>query len=190
MLPLTPRMAAELAYHEAIVTEAYLDAVGVWTWGIGITAHSGHDPLLYKDAPADILTCLNAYVDLLVETYAPPVAHAFEGVAMAEHHWAAALSFHYNTGAIERASWVSHIRAGDEDAARDAIMDWTKQGIVRKRRARECALFFDGVWSGDGTAACFPVTKPDYQPDITWGARVDVLTPLANILRERGIWSD
>ena len=180
--PLTPRMAAELAGHEAIVTEAYLDQGGVWTWGIGVTAHAGHDPLAYKDKPASIETCLKVYVDLLRDTYLPPVAAVFSSHDLTEAQWGAALSFHYNTGAIERATWVKTWLAGDVEAARGQFMDWTKGGVVTKRRAAECALFFNGTWSGDGRAWVFGVTKPDYAPDIAAGTRVDVLTPLTRLL--------
>ena len=103
---ITLRVALELLSHEAIVREAYKDSVGVWTWGVGVTDASGHKVQRYIDSPQTIERCLEIYVWLLRTRYAPAVRKAFEGHNLSEHEFAAALSFHYNTGAIGRATWV------------------------------------------------------------------------------------
>lgn len=179
---ITARGAAEIVGHEAIVQEAYKDSVGVWTWGIGVTSASGHDVDRYRDNPQPIARCLEIYVWLLREKYAPAVREAFAGIALTEAQFHAALSFHYNTGAIGRAGWVKLFRAGQVEQARAAFMEWRKPPEIVTRRQAECDLFFDGEWSGDGRATVYPVRKPSYAPGWGGATRVDVLTPLGELL--------
>lgn len=175
----TPRAAAELIHHEAIVLEAYKDSVAVWTWGIGLTKASGVDPLAYKDKPADLATVLRAYVDRVRKVYLPDVLEAFGGCALSEAQLAAALSFHYNTGAIEQTSWVKLFLAGKVAEARTFLeTHYLNNGTLRDRRMAEAALFFDGKWEGDGQATIFPVSKPSYQPAFGRGRRVEIMPAL------------
>lgn len=180
---ITPRVAGELAGHEDIVLEAYLDSRSIWTWAIGITKASGIDPLQYKDRPASLGTCLSAYVGLLRRAYAPAVLKAFKGRALTEAQFAAALSFHYNTGAIGVTSWVPLWLAGNVTAARAFLeTHYLNGGTLTERREKEAALFFDGHWSGDGTAMVIPVNKPSYQPAFSKGKRVAIAGALATAL--------
>lgn len=182
-LALTARVAAEIIGHEAIVQEAYRDSQRIWTWGIGVTNASGHNVDRYKDNPQTIDHCLEVYLWLLREHYIPDVIKAFQGFILTEAQFAAALSFHYNTGAILRASWVAKVKGGDLAGARLAIMEWDKPASVIGRRAKERDLFFAGRWSQDGKATVYAVKKPSYAPD--WGSahRVDVTGPLSRLLR-------
>jgi len=182
-MKLTARIAAEVIGHEAIVREAYRDQVGIWTWGIGITAASGHEVHpRYLDAPQPLDLCLSVFLGLLRDRYLPQVQAAFAGHALVEHEIGAALSFHYNTGAIDTASWVQQWREGDRAAARAAFLLWRKPAAVIPRREAEAALLFDGVWSGDGTAKVFPVQKPSYRPDIAAGQRAEIGAILQRLL--------
>ena len=110
--PLTERAAMETIEHEAIVQEAYKDSEGVWTWSVGLTAASGVNPFAYKDKPASLVTCLTAYVERVRSKYLPEVVKAFAGVSLTEAQLAAALAFHWNTGAIGRSDWVTLFLAG------------------------------------------------------------------------------
>lgn len=179
---LTARGAAEIVGHEAIVPEWYLDSVKVGTWGVGVTNASGHNVDRYKDNPQPIAKCLEIYVWLLREKYAPAVRAAFAGHFLTEAQFHAALSFHYNTGAISRAGWVRLWKSGEIAQARTAFMEWRKPPEIIKRRQAECDLFFDGRWSGDGKATVLGVRKPSYTPDWSSAKRVDVLTPLKGLL--------
>ena len=180
---LTARVALELLSHEAIVREAYQDSVGVWTWGVGVTEASGHAVCpRYVDKPQTLRWCLEMYVRLLRETYAPAVLEAFAGHALLEHQFGAALSFHYNTGAIATATWVEEWKDGEIDAARNSIMNWRRPPQIIPRREKERDLFFDGLWSGDGTVDEFAVSKPAYAPDPASRRRVDVLAVLQDLL--------
>ena len=180
---LTARVALELLSHEAIVREAYRDVVGVWTWGVGVTEASGHAVCpRYVDRPQTLRWCLEMYLRLLRETYAPAVLTCFEDQDLTEHQFGAALSFHYNTGAIATATWVEEWKRGETEAARDSFMNWRKPPQIIPRRERERDLFFDGIWSSDGTVLEFPVEKPSYQVDPTGKKPVDVRMILEDLL--------
>ncbi|WP_295635808.1 hypothetical protein [Novosphingobium sp.] len=165
MQTLTPRIALEIVAHEGIVREAYRDSTGVWTWSVGITNASGHTVYpRYKDQPQPIEHCLGVFKWLLETRYLPAVLTAFGNHDPSEAELAAALSFHWNTGAIQRASWLRMFIEGNVAGARAAIMDWSHPASLAARRACEQALFFDGRWSSDGTAVVYGVSKPSYRP--------------------------
>lgn len=172
--PLTARVVLELAEHEAIVPEAYLDSVKVWTWAMGLTDASGIKVAAYKDNPRPLAECLAAVVDRLRKVYVPQVQRAFGGAKLTEAQFAAALSFHYNTGAIERADWVKLWRAGNVAGARASIMNWRSPAEIIPRREAERDLFFDGKWAQTGKALVIPVRKPSYQPNFAAAKRVDI----------------
>jgi lysozyme len=171
---ITERVALEILSHEAIIREAYKDSVGVWTWSAGITSASGHSVERYKDNPQTLEKCLEVYIWLLREKYAPAVVGAFKGHKLTEAEFCAALSFHWNTGAIGRASWVASWKAGKIAQARSQFMEWRKPAEIIKRRQAECNLFFDGTWSGDGKVTEYQVAKPSYAPKWSSAKRVDV----------------
>lgn len=182
-LSLTPRVALELIGHEAIVQEAYKDSVGVWTWSVGVTNASGHDVMRYKDNPQPIERCLEVYLWLLREKYIPSVVKAFEGFTLTEAQFAAALSFHYNTGSIAKAGWVKKVKAGDNAGGAKAFMEWRKPPEIIERRQKECDLFFKGQWSQDGKATVYGVRKPSYSPNWSSARRVDVTADLMRLMR-------
>lgn len=173
MRDITPRIALELIAHEGLVTEAYKDSVGVWTWSVGVTDASGHKVFpRYKDKPQPLEHCIGVYLWLLRETYLPPVLATFGPHDPTEAELAAALSFHWNTGAIARASWIRRFVAGDIAGARKAMLDWARPTSLLPRRRKEQALFFDGKWCGDGSALVYGVAKPSYHP--SGGKRIAV----------------
>lgn len=180
---ITVRTAAELAVHEALVREAYKDSVGVWSWSIGITNASGHTVHpRYKDKPQTLDRCFDVYVWLLREKYAPAVRKAFEGHSLTEEQFAAALSFHYNTGAILTADWVKLWKVGDISKAKTSFMNWRKPAEIIPRREKERDLFFDGKWSGNGVVRVLGVRKPSYQPDFSSKETVQSLPILQRLL--------
>lgn len=169
-MKITPRVAMEVACHEAVVRQAYKDSVGVWTWSVGITSASGHNVEQYIDKPQSLTTCLNAFISVL-DRYADDVREVFSGHNLTEAEFAAALSFHWNTGAIKRASWVKHWKAGDRRTARKRFMDWKRPPEIIDRRKAEAALMFDGVWSNKGTMPEYTRLRANYSPD--WSSRVE-----------------
>lgn len=178
---ITLNMALELLHHEALVREAYKDSRGIWTWSVGVTNASGHPVTQYIDKPQSIAVCLAAYVALLRTKYGPNVERAF-GRRLTEAQFTAALSFEYNTGAINRADWVQSFKAGNIAQAKKEIMNWKSPPEIIGRRTAERDLFFDGVWSNDGKTTILGVRKPSYQPDWKSAKRVDIRADLQTAL--------
>lgn len=180
-MKITTRVALEVAHHESVVREAYRDSQNVWTWSVGLTSASGHNVERYIDNPQPLSKCLEVFVWAL-ERYAEDVRQVFDGCDLTEEQFAAALSFHWNTGAIKRASWVSHWKAGDRRTARKRFMDWQRPPEIKDRRKAECALFFDGVWHNQGTMPEYTRLRSNHTP--VWSSRVerDVSDTLRDLL--------
>lgn len=185
---LTERTMLEILEHEALVLEAYKDGGGVWTWGGGVTDASGHTVARYKDAPSTLQRALEVYEWLLRTKYLPDVLRAFNGFPLVENQLAAALSFHWNTGAIGRADWVATVKAGDTAEARERFLDYKRPASIIPRRKLERALFFDGVWSGDGKVTIYTeVSKPSYSPKWASAKQVDIRPELAAVMAAAGV---
>ena len=185
MNSITAKIAMEILAHEAIVREAYCDSVGVWTWGVGITASSGHSVFpRYQDRPQTMRWCLEMFLRLLNENYAPTVTECFDGFEIGECQFGAALSFHYNTGGIQEATWVEEWKSGDLASSRTSFMNWSRPAQIIPRREKERDLFFDGVWSGSGLVLDIPVAKPSYEPVPANASRVDVSSILAQMITD------
>lgn len=180
---LTARVALELVSHEALVLEWYKDSEGIGTWGIGVTDASGHDVDRYKDKPQTVEHVLAIYVWLLRSRYMPAVLSAFVGYPLTEAQFAAALSFHYNTGEIGSTSWVTLVKTGEMRAARTFLeTHYLNDGTLALRRRQEAALFFEGRWSQAPTAVVYPVLKPSYQPDFRHPQHVVITAAMATAL--------
>ncbi|MFN3515932.1 MAG: lysozyme [Novosphingobium sp.] len=81
--------------------------------------------------------------------FAADVARALGDCLTSQHQFDALVSFHYNTGAIARATLTRLHRAGRFDAARDEFGKWVHAGGKRlaglvRRRAAEAALYGHG----------------------------------------------
>lgn len=167
-------VAMEVASHEALIRQTYKDSVGVLTWCVGMTNATGHTVERYIGKPASVQHCMNIYAWAL-DNYAAGVRRAFKGHKLTKAQFAAALSFHWNTGKIESASWVKLWKAGDIAGARKAIMNWVTPKEIKGRREKERHLFFDGKWSNDGrmteytrlTAKMTPVWSSARKIDVT-----------------------
>ncbi|WP_371346451.1 glycoside hydrolase family protein [Ancylobacter sp. IITR112] len=171
-------VALEVASHEGLVRQTYKDSKGIPTWSIGVTSASGHDVDRYVGKPQPLEHCLAVFAWLLENKYAPAVRKAFGSRTLTQAQFAAALSFHYNAGAISRASWVKKWLAGDIAGARKAFMDWRKPAEIIPRREKERDLFFDGKWSNDGKITEYTRLTGKMTPD--WGSarRVDARAAL------------
>ena len=154
---LTEKMVFEILEHEAIVPEMYLDSENIPTWGVGVTDASGHFVGRYKHNPQTIERCIEVYIWLLRNRYLPGVLHAFSGTPLKEHELCAALSFHYNTGAIGVAEWVKSFKRGNRDRAYLEFMNWSKPKSIIGRRKSERDLFFKEHWTQDGVVLVYDV---------------------------------
>lgn len=156
--------------HEGIVLSRYKDSVGIWTIGVGHTAAAGGiNPATFPGT----LTMQQA-IDLLrtdIAKYEAAVAKAVK-VPLKQHEFDALVSFHYNTGAIGKASFVKKLNAGNRAGALKGIMDWRKPAEIIPRRTAERDLFKTGVYPAP-LATAYPA---DANGNVLWGkgARVNV----------------
>lgn len=151
----SPLGLAFLKAHEGVVLRAYRDVVGVWTIGAGLTAASGvvtpKAGMVITAAEADRLLA-----EALTAKYEPSVAVAMTRkvgttyVPPKPHEFDAAVSFHWNTGAIRTAGWVKDWVAGAAAfVVRQKLGLWNKgggkvlPGLVR-RRAEEADILLEG----------------------------------------------
>lgn len=169
---LTRRVALEVASKEDCVLEAYLDSENVWTWGFGLTVASGHNPMRYRKKPATIERAVEVYIWAL-RRYAREVLDAFEGHALTPAQFAAALSFHWNTGKIGVASWVNSFKRGDMRAASAGFLVYNKPASIVGRRKKEHDLFFKSKWSGKGKVTVWGV-HPNGKVDWSKSKIVDI----------------
>lgn len=143
----SPKGIAFLEWHEGVVLKAYRDPVGILTIGAGLTRASGVvDPkpgmrITKAEASALLSKALN-------RNYEPAVRKAMPGAE--QHEFDGGVSFHWNTGAIARASWVKAWRNRAWTAVEKGLRAWNKgggrvlPGLVR-RREEEYML----IWRGD-----------------------------------------
>jgi lysozyme len=168
-MKLSPRGLYFLAAHEGIVPAPYLDSVGVWTYGIGHAETSGLDPnprRMPRGMPADLDAELTRVFEVFakdMERFSADVNRAVK-VPMLQHEFDAAVSFHFNTGGIGRATWVNSWNAGDKKSAAAQIMNWTRPPEIIGRRRAEQRLWQTGDY-GDKAVAVYGITssnKPRY----------------------------
>lgn len=166
-------VAMEVASHEAIIRQAYKDSKGIWTWSVGLTSATGHVVERYIGKPQSLEHCLRVYVWAL-DNYADEVRRAFAGTALTKAQFAAALSFHWNTGQIGKASWVKLFKAGKIAEARKAFMNYSKPKEIIPRRQKERDLFFDGKWSNAGTMTEYTKLTAKSTPQWSSAKRINV----------------
>lgn len=172
-------VALEIASHEAIIRQAYKDSANppVWTWSVGLTSATGHSVLRYVDNPQPLQHCLNIYIWAL-KNYAVHVDSVFEGHLLTPEQYTGALSFHWNTGAIRRASWVKAFKAGDMKEAEALFKQWHSSGQLVERRRKEADLIWRGVWSNEGQMAEYTRLTSRHTPVWSSAIRRDVRTEM------------
>lgn len=164
MASVSPKGRATLKHHEGEVLKAYRDPVGVWTIGVGLTAASG--VIVPKAGMVITSQESDRLLDLaLTRNYLPAVTKALGAGAADQGAIDGATSFHFNTGAIAKASWVKAYRAGDNQGTRRGLGMWTKAkgkvlpGLVR-RRADEADMILLGRYP---VGIKVPTAVPDTQ---------------------------
>lgn len=153
----SPQGVASLELEEGVVLRAYRDSVGVWTIGPGLTAASG--VIMPK---AGMVITREQATELLQQAlrakYEPAVEKAMSIVQGAnvsrpkQNEFDAGVSFHWNLGAISRATWVQAWKAKAPRAEIIArLCAWNKAGGkvlpgLTARREREAAMLLDGKY--------------------------------------------
>ncbi|WP_229704464.1 lysozyme [Gemmobacter aquaticus] len=172
---MTDRGLLALVRHEGIVPGPYLDVKTVWTFGIGHTAAAGPpDPAkmprgISADLDAGIREAFRVFrADLAA--YEAEVRRAVK-VPLEPHEFDALVSFHYNTGAISRATLTKALNVGNRVAAADAFLNWRRPAAIIPRREAERDLFRHCRYPG-GTIPVWSVDR---------GGRVDFLRPVRRL---------
>lgn len=126
--------------------EAYPDpgtGAEPWTIGWGATGKGIRRGTVWTQAECD------ARLESDLARYAAEVARALDNAPTSQHQFDALVSFHYNTGAIARATLTKRHKAGDYAAAEAEFGKWVHAGGKRltgliRRRAAEAALYRNG----------------------------------------------
>lgn len=145
-----------LKHEEGEALRAYPCPAGIWTIGAGLTAASGvvkpHAGMTISPEESDRLLAL-----ALERNYEPAVRRVMPDAK--QHEFDAGVGFHFNTGAIARATWVKRWLVRDWKGTETAFKAWNKgggrvlPGLVA-RREREFRMLKDGVYEFPG------VTRP------------------------------
>lgn len=191
---MSPEGREFLAHHEGgHVLKAYLDSAGVWTIGVGLTAASGvvkpHAGMVITRQESDRLLAL-----------ALPKYERGTRAAMGPHvkqcEFDGGASFHFNTGAIHKASWVQALIQNQRDDAEKRLMLWNKAGGkelrgLTNRRAAEANLIFRGVYKAANTHTSARVARHDpgqRQPVLRKGSTGTAVAQLQEELRTLGYY--
>lgn len=150
--------------------KAYYDSVHVITIGYGITNNDTADLLAVtgKSRIVPGMTITEEQAEELLQRaisrkYAPPVDRALAPAAPSQGALDAGYSFHYNTGAIARASWVKSLVAKNLPEVHSRIMQWNKAGGqtlagLTRRRNREWLMISKGDYGPEGRTAPVDLT--------------------------------
>ena len=147
----------EIAREEGLVPAPYLDAVGVWTFGIGHAATSGLEPdpsKMARGMPAD----LDAAIALSFKLFRDHLGVFERGVlraitvpmTQAQFDACVSLCFNIGTGRFGKSSVARHMNAGNPSDAANSFLLWNKGRVNGKlvrieglanRRDREKRIF-------------------------------------------------
>lgn len=125
------------------LVEAYPDpgsGGSPWTIGWGTTGADVGPGTVWTQAQCDTRFASD------LALYAAQVTDALAGAPTTQSQFDAMVSFHYNTGAIDRATLTRKHVAGDRDGAAREFARWTHAGGrmlpgLARRRAAEAALY-------------------------------------------------
>jgi lysozyme len=180
---------------EGEVLKAYKCPAGIWTIGVGLTAASG----VVKPTKGMVITreeSRRLFALALERNYEPAVERAMPGAK--PYEFDAGVGFHFNTGAIGKASWVDLWRAkASIEQIRARFMQWVKgggrviQGLV-SRREREFTLLITGVYPHGINPKAKPSAKaklPPLMPAVlSLGSRGDDVKALQTDLAKLGFY--
>jgi lysozyme len=145
---------------EGRALRAYQDSVGVWTIGYGNTNYDANAVAKLGKIQQGLTITEDQAESLLVESiqtgYEPAVRKRL-GTNVSQGAFDAGVSFHYNTGAIAKASWPSALLRGDLPTVHTSIMAWNKAGGnvlagLTRRRNREWMMIQSGDYGPEGSS--------------------------------------
>jgi uncharacterized protein (TIGR02594 family) len=155
MLSFSEKGYAVLRSFEGRSLKAYRDEVGVWTIGFGNT-NSDADVLGFEIKAGVTINETQAEQLMraaITRRYEESVRKSMPTATQPAYD--AGVDFHYNTGAISRASWVKSFAANNLTAVHSQIMLWNKAGGnvlagLTRRRNREWEMIASGDYGPEG----------------------------------------
>ncbi len=159
-MEVTEKGLAVIRAFEGRALTAYRDSAGVWTIGFGITNFDKW-AVQYLGRPIGAgMTITEEQAEYLLReslarSYVPATAKAMPNAS--PQALDGGVSFHYNTGAIGRASWVKIWRSGSTNFL-SSILSWNKAGGkvlagLTRRRQREYEIITKGDYGPEGRTA-------------------------------------
>jgi lysozyme len=128
---------------EGFETKAYKDTKGLWTIGVGHLIKSDEQHLLNTvltdDQVHELLQKDLKWCDEAVNKYVK--------VPLNQNQYDALYSLCFNIGApnFSKSEVVKHLNNGDYTKAADAILNWNKPAVLKKRRKKERELFLTNI---------------------------------------------
>lgn len=152
----SPQGYAVIRSFEGRSLKAYKDEVGVWTIGYGNTNYD-RDVLGFEIKAGVTINeeqCERLLHATMERRYEPAVRAAM-GADCPQPAFDAGGSFHYNCGAIGRASWVKSFVAKNLAAVHPQLAQWNKAGGnvlagLTRRRNREWFMIASGDYGPEG----------------------------------------
>lgn len=159
----------EIMSHEGVCLSPYLDSVGVWTIGVGITKYDGKDPRDF--GTITMAQAIEMFKDRIV-SYVRPVQAL--GLKLTQEQFDALVSFCFNCGPGN----LKKLTTGRSvQAIGTALMLYTKPKEITARRQKEQQLYQFGKYSSGGKVLVFPVNAKN-KPVYSKGVPVDALALL------------
>jgi lysozyme len=155
----------EIMSHEGVCLSPYLDSVGVWTIGVGITQHDGKDPQTMGTITIDQAI---AMFKERIAAYVAPVQKL--GLVLTQAQFDALVSFCFNVGPQNLANLCRGRTVAQIGEAFDL---YHKPVEITERRNKEKRLFQSGVYSSNGKVLVFPVSA-SHKPVYSKGYQLDV----------------
>lgn len=134
--------------EEAIVLTTYNDGTGTMTIGAGHTAAVGA-PIPRSGLTISLAEAVNIFRNDLIKTE-QEVENAVRTL-LSQHQFDALVSWHFNTGAVSKATLTRKLNAGNITGAVAEFANWNKskgkvlEGLI-KRRERETVMFSRGEY--------------------------------------------
>lgn len=155
----------EIMSHEGVCLSPYLDSVGVWTIGVGITKYDGKDPRDFGDISMD--QAIEMFKSR-IRSYVLPVQKL--GLQLTQYQFDALVSFCFNCGPGNLAKLTT---GRSINAIGTALMLYTKPKEITARRQKEQKLYQFGKYSAGSTCLVFPVSA-SHKPVYSKGYQMDV----------------
>lgn len=167
---------------------AYQDSVGVWTIGYGNTNFDANAVKRIGKIGKGLQITAEVAESLFIESirtgYEPAVAKRLAplGARLTQGTFDAGASFHYNCGAIAKASWPTALINNDKASARTSILSWNKAGGsvlagLTRRRNREWSMIDRGDYGPEGHSGPIDLQTHKQLPAPTIGSAAPPAAP-------------